>query len=177
MSEHELMPAIQLLERKVDDAERKVTELVGALNVLRAEAGMPPRVAGSGGVKEQVQTQIKADTFFGMKQQSAIRQYLDMRRGQGLGPAKPREIYEALAAGGFEYEAKSPDIALVGLRALLRKRTETFVALQNGTYGLVAWYPDRKPRRVASSSDDDTADDEDDADSGTSGDDDEEKAT
>jgi hypothetical protein len=149
---HELMPAITLMERKVDEAERKVNELLGALNVLRAEAGMPPRPGGGGGgtagdLGGPIPTQIKPDTFLGKKQQTAIREYLEIRRAQGLGPAKPREIYDALHAGGYQFEAKSDDVALVGLRALLRKRTETFYQLNNGTYGLVAWYPDlKKPK-------------------------------
>lgn len=142
MSQHELMPAITLMERKVDDAERKVNELLGALNVLRAEAGMPPRPGGGGGGGTEqagaIPTQIKPDTFLGKKQQTAIREFLEIRRAQGLGPAKPREIYDALHAGGYQFEAKTADIALVGLRALLRKRTETFYQLNNGTYGLVA---------------------------------------
>jgi len=165
MTQHELMPAITLMERKVDEAERKVTELLGALNVLRSEAGLPPRPGGGGGSNsgtDQVQTQIKPDTFFGKKQQTAIRSYLDMRRAQGLGPAKPREIYDALLAGGFEYEAKTADIALVGMRALLRKRSETFVQLSNGSYGLVAWYPDLKRSKPSTSIETEAEDDEDD---------------
>jgi hypothetical protein len=154
MTDHELMPAITLMERKVNEAERKANELLGALNVLRGEAGLPPRPPGGGGgiqnAADHVQTQIKADTFFGLKQQRAIRQYLDMRRAQGLGPAKPREIYDALLAGGYEYEAKNAEVALVGMRALLRKRSETFVQLSNGSYGLIAWYPDlKRPKPTA----------------------------
>jgi hypothetical protein len=164
MSDHELMPAIALMERKVDEAEQKVTQLLGALNVLRAEAGLPPRPGGGGGDgTAKVPTAIKPDTFFGKKQQTAIKQYLDMRKAQQLGPATPREIYDALAAGGYEFEAKSAEIALVGLRALLRKRTETFVQLKNGTYGLDSWYPDRKKPKDATaakaSGDEDNGDD------------------
>lgn len=170
MSEHELMPAITLMERKVDEAERKVNELLSALNVLRGEAGMPPRPGGGGGgigasdLSGVVPTQIKPDTFLGKKQQTAIREFLEIRRAQGLGPAKPREIYDALHAGGYQFEAKSADIALVGLRALLRKRTETFYQLNNGTYGLVAWYPDLKRSKSSGHADDgdDDADDGDD---------------
>lgn len=150
MSEHELMPAITLMEQKVADAERKLNGLISALNVLREEAGMPPRPTGGGGGggssggAERVITQIKPDTFFGQKQQTAMRAYLEMRKTQGLGPAKPREIYDALAAGGYQFEAKDVETALVGLRALLRKRSETFIKLPNGAYGLVAWYPNAK---------------------------------
>jgi hypothetical protein len=160
--QHELMPAITLMERKVDEAERKVNELLGALNVLRAEAGMPPRPGGGGGGgSDPAQTTIRADTFLGKKQQTAMRQYLEMRRAQGLGPAKPREIYEALLAGGYQFEAKTTDVALVGMRALLRKRSETFFQLNNGSYGLVAWYPDlRKPKGSSSNSDEGASDSE-----------------
>ena len=37
---------------------------------------------------------------------SAMREYLEMRKRQGLGPAKPREFFEALKAGGYQFEAK-----------------------------------------------------------------------
>ena len=65
---------------------------------------------------------------------------------QGNGPATPQEIIEALKAGGYKFEAKSDEIALIGLRALLRKATSVFHKLP-GTraYGLMAWYPGAKP--------------------------------
>jgi hypothetical protein len=168
MSQHELMPAITLIERKVDEAERKVNDLLGALNVLRAEAGMPPRHpsggggngagAGDGGA---VATQIKPDSFFGQKQQTAMRSYLQMRRAQGLGPAKPRDIYDALLAGGYQFEAKDAETALVGMRALLRKRSEIFIKLPNNTYGLLTWCPDaKKPKAVADGGTADETDDD-----------------
>lgn len=82
-----------------------------------------------------------------------------MRRALGSGPATPKEIYEAIVAGGFQFEAKTADIAMVGLRALLRKRTAFFHKLPNGTYGLTSWYPDAKKPK-SSETDDDEADDE-----------------
>lgn len=158
MAEHELMPAITILERKVSEAERKVNELLSALNVLRAEAGLSPRNSNGGGddfsqsrAEGTAITQIKPDTFFGQRQQSAMRMYLQMRKAQNLGPAKPREIYDALVSGGYQFEAKDAEIALVGMRALLRKRTETFIKLPNGTYGLLAWYPNAKRSKPAAS--------------------------
>lgn len=158
-----------MLERRLAETERKANTLLEALNELRAEAGLPPRPPGHGGggsgPSASVSTQIKPDTFFGKKQQTAIREYLEMRRAQGLGPAKPREIYDALVAGGFRYDAKDAETALVGMRAMLRKRTATFIKVGNGAYGLTSWYPDaKKPKPaspVAGSSDDDTDDDSD----------------
>ncbi len=149
----ELMPAITLLERKVAEAERKANSLLGALNVLRAEAGLAPRPPGGGGggpgENAATPSEIRPDTFFGKKQQTAIREFLQMRRALGNGPAKPREIYDALLTGGYQFEAKDTDTALIGLRALLRKRTNIFMKLPNGAYGLTLWYPEAKKQKAA----------------------------
>jgi len=82
--------------------------------------------------------------------QTAVREYLDMRKLQNLGPTTPREIYTAITSGGFQFETKDEHTALVGLRALLRKRTAFFHKLPNGTYGLTSWYPDAKKPKAAS---------------------------
>jgi hypothetical protein len=88
--------------------------------------------------------QIGPDTFYGKKQSTAVRQYLEMRKAGGKGPATPREIFDALKKGGLQFETKNDEVALVGLRALLRKNTVTFHKLPNGSYGLLSWYPDAK---------------------------------
>ena len=145
----DLNPAIQFLQGKWEEAQRKADELLSALNVLRAETGLAAFQGGlaapnAGAAGSATLATITNDTFYSKPQQRAIREYLEMRKAANLGPAKPREIYDALVQGGYEYEAKSPDIAMVGLRALLRKRTHVFHKLPNGTYGLTAWYPNAK---------------------------------
>ena len=156
MAREDLLPAIKLFEGRVDEAERAFNEALGPLNVLRAEAGLPPRVfGGASQAAAAPATEIRSDMFFGKRQQTAIREYLEMRKAQGLGPAKPREIYDALLTGGFRYEAKDETTALVGLRALMRKRTNFFTKLPNGTYGLTAWYPELKRQKAAAAIDDD----------------------
>ncbi len=153
MPKEDFATAIAALERRLADHERKGNELRAMINFLCEEAGEPPKyasaeIAGSGSVAAAagVLTQIKRDSFYGKKQMTAIREYLEMRRAQGDGPATPQEILEALKAGGYKFEAKSDDIALVVLRALLRKATNVFHKLP-GTraYGLMAWYPGAKP--------------------------------
>ncbi|MEX0922855.1 MAG: hypothetical protein WDZ84_08770 [Rhodovibrionaceae bacterium] len=170
MADHELTPAINVLERKVSEAERKALELLSVLNVLRAEAGMPPRELGSGGNDNKAKStmSIRTDTFFGRPQQTAVREFLEMRQAADLGPATPREIYEALVAGGFKYEAKDDETALVGLRAMLRKRTNVFVKVGKGTYGLLSWYPDQKRAAAANKSGNDVDEDDEDAGEGSS---------
>lgn len=138
--------AISALERRLQSLERKVNEVRSAINILCEEAGEPPRYPdGGGGGSSPSVTQIKDDTFYGKKQQTAIREYLEMRRTQGLGPAKPREIFDALKAGGYQFETKDDEVGMVSLRALLRKRTNIFHKLPTGSYGLLSWYPDAKP--------------------------------
>jgi len=151
----EMGPAIAALERRLTEAERKVNELKSAINVLCAEAGMQPRYPdGGGGGGTQAVTSIQSDTFYGQPQQKAVRTYLEMRKAQGQGPATPREIFDALKAGGFDFRAKNDEIAMVGLRALLRKRTEVFHKLPNtGSYGLMAWYPNARAAKGTGPSD------------------------
>ena len=146
--------AIETLEKKLTDLERKANSLIEVINDLRAEDGLPPRGPFGGGDSSRASaaggsvTQIKPDTFYGKKLQTAVREYLEMRKLQNLGPATPREIYDAITLGGFKFEAKDANTALVGLRALLRKRTAFFHRLPNNTYGLTSWYPDLKKQKA-----------------------------
>ncbi len=157
MPKDDLSAAIAALERRLIDHDRKGNEIRRAINILYEEGGQKPKypdVDTPAGTQDSggVLTQIKRDSFYGKKQMTAAREYLEMRRTQGDGPATPQEILEALKAGGYKFEAKSDDIALVGLRALLRKATNVFHKLP-GTraYGLLSWYPNAK----ASDNDDD----------------------
>ena len=93
MPENELNSTIALLESRLAEYERKASELRSAINLLYDEAGLPQKytdVAAGGTAGGPALTQIKRDTFYGKKQMTAVREYLEMRRGQGNGPATPR---------------------------------------------------------------------------------------
>jgi hypothetical protein len=145
----ELMPAIEALEQELMTLESKANELRSAINTLCRHAGVPTRHA------EGIQTaangmtlsQIKPDTFYGKRMQTAAREFMEMRKAAGQGPAKPRDVYEALRDGGFQFETQDEDTALVSLRNTLRKNSQTFHKLPNGQYGLRAWYPNAKPAK------------------------------
>ena len=174
----ELLPAIEALEKKLSALEMQANGIRSAINVLCETGGLTERYPNVGAPSHQARevslSRIGSDTFYGKKQSTAIRQYLELRKAAGgHGPATPREIFDALKAGGMQFEAKSDEVALVGLRALLRKNTATFHKLPNGTYGLLSWYPDaRRPRPPlgegmigkADSTDPDTHNNADDAD-------------
>jgi hypothetical protein len=158
--ESELAPAIARLRLRLEEADRNANDIRRALNVLLAESGLPPEPESGGNLSSGGIAQIKDDTFYGKKQQTAIREYLEMRKVQGMGPAKPRDIFEALKSGGYQFEAKDEGIALVSLRALLRKRSHIFHRLPNGVYGLLNWYPNAKPQKVAHDHGDDDDNDD-----------------
>lgn len=141
---HDLDPAIAAFERRREEALANVAEYERTINTLCKEAGYPPRYSEISASNAMKVTQIADDTFYGQKQTPAIRMYLEMRKAQGLGPATPREIYEAIKLGGYVFEAKDAEVALVGMRALLRTQTHIFHRLPQGTWGLTAWYPDAK---------------------------------
>lgn len=149
--------AIAALERSLKQVERKANDIRSAINTLCEEAGLEPKYPNLGRSAEQdaVDTKIQPDTFYGKKQSTAMRMYLDMRRAQGIGPATPREIFEALKTGGYQFETKNETTALIGMRALLRKNTTTFHKLPNGSYGLLTWYPDAKAGKSDDSDDED----------------------
>jgi hypothetical protein len=149
--------AIEALERHLGEMERKANTLVEVINDLRHEDGLPPRGPFGGGGTTATNsgasvTKIKPDTFYNKKLQTAVREYLEMRMvaaGGATSPASPREIYTAITEGGYQFDAKDEHVALVSLRALLRKRSAFFHKLPNGTYGLTAWYGDiKKPKNA-----------------------------
>ncbi|MDB5610934.1 MAG: hypothetical protein JWP25_7834 [Bradyrhizobium sp.] len=141
---NELDPAIAAFERRREDALASVAECERTINTLCKEAGYPPRYAETTTNNSMKVTQISDDTFYGQKQTPAMRMYLEMRKAQGLGPATPRDIYQALEQGGYVFEAKNSEIAMVGMRALLRTQPNVFHRLPQGTWGLTTWYPDAK---------------------------------
>ena len=153
------------LERDLEPIDRKRNEIIITINVIRAKAGLPPRPDGgtSGGshgaadvAATGVASKIRSDTFVGKRLRSASKEYLAIRRAQGLdGPATPREIYDALISGGFEFASKDETIRLISLRNMLRKRSEVFKKFDDtGKYGLNEWYGITRKSRVADAADD-----------------------
>jgi hypothetical protein len=150
-------PAIDALEKDYADLGRQASGLLQSINLLREKAGLPPHPggwqqpdAGSSGPSGSGSSPVKlhSDAFTGKKLGSAVREYLELRKKSGVdAPATSREIFDALKDGGFISGAKDDATGLVVLRTMLRKNTVMFAKLQNGKYGLRAWYPNLKPTR------------------------------
>ncbi len=144
----EFRPAIEALQRDLADHEAKVIETKTTINKLCEVAGEPPLYPDVGEKSQPSITNLRADTFYGKVLTTAAREYLEMRKAANLGPATPREVYEALLSGGFAFDAKDETNAISGVRQTLRKNSSIFHRLPNGEYGLLAWYPKaKKPKQ------------------------------
>lgn len=149
-------PAIDALEKDYADLERQANGLLQSINLLREKAGLPPRPGGwctttEGGTASTSSVRLHSDTFTGKTLGTAVRMFLEMRKQSGGdSPATTREIFDALKEGGYSSQAKDEATGMVILRTMLRKNTTTFVKLQNGKYGLRAWYPNLKPAKATS---------------------------
>jgi len=159
----ELRPAIEALQVDVGRQERELIETKKTVNRLCEMAGMAPAYPDTGEVTQAAIASIRADTFYGKVMHTAAREYLDMRKAAGAGPATPREIYENLKKGGFAFDTKVEANAITGLRATLRKNSGIFHRLPGGEYGLLSWYPKAKAPKAASASTSDEDNDEDDS--------------
>src|ERR1700733_8968012 len=151
-------PAIEALEKELADIERQGNALLTTINLLRGKAGMPPRSSSlasdrkpNGEERSATVTTIRHDTFFGKKMSSSAREFLEMRKAANLGPARVKEIFDALKQGGYQFETKDDETAQASLRGMMSKYTVMFQRLPNSTWGLKSWYPDaRKPRAAKS---------------------------
>jgi hypothetical protein len=141
-------PAIDALLGDIDAMEHKIVETKKSINRLCELAGESLMFADLNEAdRKRSLSALRADQFYGRVLTTAAREYLEMRNSANLGPATPREIYNALAEGGFKFETKNEDNAITNIRATLRKNSSIFHRLPNSEYGLLAWYPNAKPVR------------------------------
>jgi hypothetical protein len=144
MSEH-LQKAIAELEAKLQEQLKAAAKTKSGINQLAELAGLPApypdtEERASGGA-------IRPDQFYGKPLHTAMRAYLDMR-GPTRGPATVNDIFDALKLGGFQFDTKSDDNAKRIIRITLTRNTLVFHKLPNGSYGLLAWYPNVKASKT-----------------------------
>jgi hypothetical protein len=141
-------PAIDALQSELLDLEQQMLETKQVINRLCAKAGIDPLYPdATQSTVNNTLGGLRSDSFYGKAITTAAREFLEMRKMAGLGPATPREIYEALVKGGYTFESKDDTTALIGVRATIRKNSSIFHRLPNGTYGLLSWYPNARPAR------------------------------
>jgi hypothetical protein len=141
-------PAIDLLISEISCLERKLQSYKKAVNVLCANIGRPlhypeavdpAALAQNTGDSEEKRPEsgFSSDAFRGKSQLEAVRELLLRRAAGNQGFAKPTEILEGLKEGGYLFKAKTNEIALVGLRAMLRSNDSVFSKSVDRRWGLI----------------------------------------
>jgi hypothetical protein len=146
-----LVQAIDEIVADIGRLEAQIREKKTTVNTLCAVAGRENMYA-LGEPEQAVPGRIRADQFYGQPLASAVRAILEMRKQQNLGAATNNEIYDALIAGGYQFNTKSDDVARASLRNSLSKNTVTFHKLPNGRFGLLSWYPNAKTTKTSAAS-------------------------
>src|SRR5262249_45159167 len=75
-----LQPAIEALQQRLIEQERKIIETKTLINRLCEEMNVPPMYPNVGEPSRASVTALRADTFYGKSVTTAAREFLEMRR-------------------------------------------------------------------------------------------------
>jgi hypothetical protein len=121
--------AIQDVESQIADLRRTLETLL-TLKERREGASGASSSPRTGGGSEL----ISHDTFFGMTISEAAQKYLSMTKAT----KSTADIAVALEQGGLKHSSK--DFA-ANVRSIIGQKTDEFVRVPNGDWGLADWYP------------------------------------
>ena len=134
---------IEELKQKVIEKEKELNEAKSTVNNLCSMVGRPLLYALEGQSSAVSTGQLRGDEYYGRPLATVITTILENRNVQHIGPAKVKEIYEQMIAGGYQFDAKDDVNAMRGIRISMAKN-QKFHKLPNGKWGLTDWYPNVK---------------------------------
>ena len=121
--------AIQDVESQIADLQRTLETLLVLKERHEALNGQSSSPRASGNPES-----ISHDTFFGMTISDAAQKYLSMKKAT----KSTADIASALEQGGLKHSSK--DFA-ANVRSIIGQKTDEFVRVPNGDWGLADWYP------------------------------------
>jgi len=139
----ELQRHLEGLDQQAIDTKKTINSLCRVMN----EPPLYTEVELSSSVAQPSSQQLNGDEYFNKPLATVVRMILETRRDLGQGPAEAEEIFIAMQKGGFEFDGRSDDKALHGLKISLSKNTTTFIKLPNGKFSLAEWYAASKVGR------------------------------
>lgn len=136
-----LSGAIEVLLGKLEEQARSILETKKMINSLRQMNGETPLFNEAELQANDSAGPSRPDMYYGKGPATACREYLEWRKQA----CTAEEILKGLGQGGFDFKAvgwNEEDNRLRNLAISLAKNTAMFHRLPNGTFGLIAWYPD-----------------------------------
>ena len=135
-----VLETIKLVQQEIADLERQLKEKKTTVNGLCPLAKIDPIYTLEDQVQSDVSVVLNGDEYYSKKASTAVRMVLEARKARGAGPATSAEIYDALLAGGYKFDAKNEANAKNSLRVTLSKNSSIFHRLPNKKVGLTKWY-------------------------------------
>ncbi|HEX5444803.1 MAG TPA: hypothetical protein VFW87_13275 [Pirellulales bacterium] len=132
---------IDELTRHLEEIEAEGADIKRTINSLCRRIGEPLRFTDADMSQSRTTcATLHGDEYVGKALATAVRLVLEARKSAKRGPATLDELYEALVAGGYEFDSKNPEVAKHGLSTSVGKNSVTFYRLPSGKIGLAEWY-------------------------------------
>jgi len=129
---------VRPLEDKLLAAMAEVQKIKKLINGYYEVMGEPIKYPDVG--QESVQgVAPRPDEYYGKPLATVITEVLQKRKQANLGSATLDELFSELISGGFKFAGKNDGIQKRGL-AISMSKNPKFHGLDNGTWGLKAWY-------------------------------------
>jgi hypothetical protein len=130
-----LSPAVDELERKLQDQLAEANNTKKLINSLLKVMGKPERYTDTGIVSGGP---VRGDMYYGKAVATAAQMVLE-RIGHS---ASAFDILKALTEGGFDFRPLKwgENVRHRNLAISMAKNTKAFHKLPNGTFGLAQWY-------------------------------------
>lgn len=152
-----IQTAIDELMAQISAKEAELAPLKIAVNTLCKQLGQSEAYSNVGGVPGQSGSPVtlswKTDQFHRRPLAGSVVEILETRKQRGLdGPASIDDIYEALKAGGYQFEGTSgsEENTKRAIKIALTKNTAQFSKVKEDVFGLKKWYGGGRSARKSS---------------------------
>ena len=135
---------IQELRLAIVGKEDELVEMKKTVNQLCKLAGMNPIYTVESEPEKSSIRLLSGDEYYMQPIATVIGWILEKRKISRVGPATVPEIYDAMKAGGYKFDAKDDENAMRGISISMSKNTAKFHKLPSGKFGLTEWYPELK---------------------------------
>lgn len=135
---------IESLRKNIGEKENELVEMKKTVNQLCKLVNHSPIYLTEVKPEKSSTALLKGDEYYMQPIARVIGLILEKRKMSGLGPATVKEMYDAMKAGGYKFDAKDDENAMRGISISMSKNVAKFHKLPSGKFGLTEWYPELK---------------------------------